>query len=252
MSPPARGQVGLALEGFVAPGPRDEERRPAERVPAEAEIEPAEGADPSRPERLLGLGPADMHEEQRAGVLPFPERLAVDRHLERVAASGLPLRDVDLDLSDAALRLVRVVAQAVDLAADRDLLVEMIVPLALEAGDLGLEARFLHEALVAGCDRLGETELIGLRSDIFDPPDRGIARHGHVDEARLALERLPAGGVDASLGRISEELDLVVLVALALDPTLALGDLRREPRHVEMVERGEPSVGVDAGAHGLG
>src|SRR5271166_3694769 len=77
-------------------------------------------------------------------------------------------------------------------------------------------------------------------------------RHGHVDEARLALERLPAGGVDASLGRIGEELDLVVLVALALDPALALGDLGREPRHVEMVERDEPSVGVDAGAHGLG
>src|SRR5271157_2383593 len=175
MSPPARGQVGLALEGFVAPGAGDEERRPAEHVPAEAEIEPAEGADPSRPERLLGLGPADMHEEQRAGVLPFPERLAVDRHLERVAASGLPLRDVDLDLSDAASRLVRVAAEAVDLAADRDLLVEMIVPLALEAGDLGLEACFLDQALVTRRDRLGETELVGLRSDVFDPPDRGVA-----------------------------------------------------------------------------
>ena len=149
-------------------------------------------------------------------------------------------------------RLVRLAAEAVDLAADRDLLVEMIVPLALEAGDLGLEARLLDQALVAGCDRLGETELIGLRSDVFDPPDRRIARHGHVDEARLALERLPAGRVDASLGRIGEELDLVVLVALALDPAFALGDLGREPRHVEMVERDEPSVGVDAGAHGLG
>src|SRR5208282_5112061 len=151
-------------------------------------------------------------------------------------------RDVDLDLSHAASRLVRVAAQAVDLAADRDLLVEMIVPLALEAGDLGLEARLLDQALVTGCDRLGETELIGLRSDVFDPPDRGIAGHGHVDEARLALERLPAGGVDASLGRIGEELDLVVLVALALDPAFALGDLGRKPRHVEMVERGEASV----------
>ena len=135
--------------------------------------------------------------------------------------------DVGLDLSDADARLVRVAAEAVDLAADRDLLVEMIVPLALEAGDLGLEARLLDQALVAGCDRLGETELIGLRSDVFDPPDRRIARHGHVDEARFALERLPAGGVDASLGRIGEERDLVVLVALALDPALALGDLGR-------------------------
>src|SRR5208337_4456398 len=163
-----------------------------------------------------------------AGVLPFAEPLAVDRHLERVASGQLALRDVGLDLSDANARLFRVAAEAVDLAADCNLLVEMIVPLALEAGDLGLEARLLDQALVAGCDRLGETELIGLRSDVFDPPDRRIARHRHVNEARLALERLPAGGVDASLGRIGEELDLVVLVALALDPAFALGDLGRE------------------------
>src|SRR5208283_1941008 len=223
---------------------RDEERRPAEHVPAEAEIEPADGADPARPERLLGLGLADVHEEQRAGVLPFAEPLAVYRHLERVASGRLALGDVGLDLSDPDARLVRVAAQAVDLAADRDLLVEMIVPLAFEAGDLGFEARLLHEALVAGCDGLGETELIGLRSDVFDPPDRRIARHGHVDEARLALERLPAGRVDASLGRIGEEFDLVVLVPLALDPALALDYLGREPRHVEMVERDEPSVAL--------
>ena len=249
---PERGQVGLAPDGFVASGQRDEERRPAEHVPAETQIEPADGADPSRLEWLLGLGLADVHEKQSAGVLPFVECLAVDRHLERVASGQLALGDVGLDLSDAASRFVRVAAEAVDLAADRDLLVEMIVPLALEAGDLGLEARLLDQALVAGCDRLGETELIGLRSDVFDPPDRRIAGHGHVDEARLALERLPAGGVDASLGRIGEERDLVVLVALALDPAFALGDLGREPRHIEMVERDEPSVGVDAGPHGLG
>ena len=40
-----------------------------------------------------------MHEEQRAGVLPFLERLAVDRHLERVAAGRLALPDVGLDLA---------------------------------------------------------------------------------------------------------------------------------------------------------
>lgn len=155
-------------------------------------------------------------------------------------------------ISKCDSRLFRVSAEPVDLAADRDLLVEMIVPLALEAGDLGLEARLLDEALVARCDGLGETELIGLSAGVLDPPDRRIARHGHVDEARLALERLPAGRVDASLGRIGEELDLVVLVALAFDPAFALGDLGREPGHVEMVERDEPSVGVDPGAHGLG
>src|SRR6266702_111550 len=40
-----------------------------------------------------------------------------------------------------------------------------------------------------------------------------------------------------------------MLVALAHDTALALFDLRGEPRHVEMVERLEAKLNVDAGAH---
>ena len=81
---------------------------------------------------------------------------------------------------------------------------------------------------------------------------RAIAGHGGVDEARLAFEDLPPGRVDAALRRIGVDLDLVVLVALPLDPALALLDLRGEPGHVEMVEGFQAPLGVDAGAHGLG
>ncbi len=44
----------------------------------------------------------------------------------------------------------------------------------------------------------------------------------------------------------------VVLVALALDPALALLDLRRQPGHVEVMERLQPKLRVDAGPHRVG
>ena len=86
----------------------------------------------------------------------------------------------------------------------------------------------------------------------FDPADGAVSRHGCVDEAGFALENLPTRGVDAALGRVGVELDLLVLIALPLDPALALLDLRRQPRHVEMVQGFEAPLGVDAGAHRLG
>lgn len=44
--------------------------------------------------------------------------------------------------------------------------------------------------------------------------------------------------------------DLLVRVALALDPALALLDLRRQPGDVQMMQGDEPPLHVDAGAHG--
>ena len=139
-----------------------------------------------------------------------------------------------------------------DLAPDSELVVKMAVAQALEPGDLRGDAGLAHEPLVAGGDRLGESELVGQRSGVLDPADGAVARHGRVDEAGFPFEDLPASGVDAALRRVGVDLDLVVLVALPLDPALALFDLGGQPRHVEMVERFEASLGVDAGPHGLG
>jgi hypothetical protein len=87
---------------------------------------------------------------------------------------------------------------------------------------------------------------------VLDPADGAVARHGRVDEAGFPLQNLPAGRVDAALGRVGVELDLVVFVALPLDPALALFDLRGQPRNVEMVEGFQAPLGIDAAPHGLG
>ena len=153
---------------------------------------------------------------------------------------------------DPVGRLLESFFAEVDLAPDGELVVEMAVAQALEASDFGGDAGLAHEPLVAGGDGFGEGELVGLRACVLDPADGAVSRHGCVDEAGFALENLPTRGVDAALGRVGVELDLLVLVALPLDPALALLDLRRQPRHVEMVQGFEAPLSVDAGAHGLG
>ena len=156
------------------------------------------------------------------------------------------------DRLDPAGRVFEPLFAEADLAPDGELVVEMAVAQALEPGDFRGDAGLAHEPFVAGGDRLGEGELVRLRSCVLDPADGAVAGHGRVDEAGFAFEDLPSRGVDAALGRVGVELDLVVLVALALDPALALLDLRGQPRHVEMVQGFEAPLGVDAGAHGLG
>ena len=153
---------------------------------------------------------------------------------------------------DPLRRVGEALLAVADLAADRELVVEMAVAQACEARDLGGDPRLAHEPFVARRDRLGERELVRLRACILDAANPAIAGHGGVDETRLAFEDLPAGRVDAALRRIGVDLDLVVLVALPLDPALALLDLRGEPGHVEMMEGLQAPLGVDAGAHGLG
>ena len=179
-------------------------------------------------------------------------RLLADRHCEGVAAGRNSSGEVLRDRLDPAGRVFEPLFAKADLAPDGELVVEMAVAQALEPGDFRGDAGLAHEPFVAGGDRFGEGELVGLRSGVLDPADGAVAGHSRVDEAGFAFENLPAGGVDAALGRIGVELDLVVLVALPLDPALALLDLRGQPRHVEMVQGFEAPLGVDAGAHGLG
>ena len=82
--------------------------------------------------------------------------------------------------------------------------------------------------------------------------DAAVAGQRRGDEPRLALVVLPHRRVHRAERRVGVDLDLVVLVALPLDPALALLDLRRQPGHVEMVQRLQPLLHVDAGAHRLG
>src|SRR5208337_1037789 len=87
--------------------------------------------------------------------------------------------------------LVRITTKAVDLAADRDLLVELIVPLALEAGDLSLEARLLDEARIEA--------VRGSRDSARHPSSVSAAGVGPISE-RLGLggPRLSRAGSDGA------------------------------------------------------
>ena len=166
----------------------------------------------------------------------FGETPVADRHREGLAAGRNSSGEVLCDRLDPVGRLLESFFAEVDLASDGELVVEMAVAQALEPGDFGGDAGLAHEPLVAGGDGFGEGELVGLRAYVLDPADGAVSRHGCVDEAGFALENLPTRGVDAALGRVGVELDLLVLVALPLDPALALLDLRGQPRHVEMVQ----------------
>ena len=77
-------------------------------------------------------------------------------------------------------------------------------------------------------------------------------RERRGDEAGLALVVLPHARVERALRGIGKDVDDIVLIALTLDPALALRDLRRQPRHIEVVERLQPELRVDAGPHRVG
>ena len=75
-----------------------------------------------------------------------------------------------------------------DLATDRVEIVLMRCTKAFEAGDVGFEPCFFHQAFVTGRDRLGHGELVGLAfTEVLKPPNRGITGEGGSDKAGLAL-----------------------------------------------------------------
>lgn len=91
----------------------------------------------------------------------------------------------------------------------------------------------------------------GTLANILKPPDRGEAGECRGDEPRLALVVLPHRGGKRAFGSIGEDIDLLMLIALADNPSLVLFNLRWQPRDVEMLERFEPELGIDAGAYRL-
>ena len=70
---------------------------------------------------------------------------------------------------------------------------------------------------VARGDRLGERELVRLAPDVFEGADAAVAGEGGGDKPRLAFVGLPHRGVHRAERGVGVELDLGVLVALALD-----------------------------------
>ncbi len=123
--------------------------------------------------------------------------------------------------------------------------------LPIKAGDLPFQTGFLHQARIARCNGLGQRELVGGFTDVVDRADGAVAGERSSDEPGLALVVLPHGRVHASERGVGVDLHLVVLVALPLDASFALFDVGWQPRHIEMVQRLQPKLGVHTRAHGL-
>src|ERR1035441_8255032 len=83
-------------------------------------------------------------------------------------------------------------------------------------------------------------------ADVLDLADIEPTAHDLGDEPGFAFDGLPHVAVEGALGNVSQDLHFVVVVALAQDAALALGDVGGPPRAVEMVE-GEGG-GTGAGA----
>jgi hypothetical protein len=98
---------------------------------------------------------------------------------------------------------------------------------ALEALDVAVGVGQLEQQRVAGADgfELGEGEHGFAAADVVDLAALDLAGHDLVDEFGLALERLPHDRVERSLGQDLRQLHLGVLVALADDAAVALGDV---------------------------
>ncbi len=112
------------------------------------------------------------------------------------------------------------------------LIVHLRGALASQPGDLALQPGLAHQAAVAGRDRLGHGELVGLPTFLFQAADGPIAGQRRLDEPRLTLVVLPHRGVHRAERRVGVNLDFRVLIALPFDAALALFDLARQPWHV--------------------
>ena len=65
----------------------------------------------------------------------------------------------------------------------------------------------------------------------------------------LRSTRLPHVGIERAFGDVPVYSDVRVLVCLALDSAVALGDVSRPPRNVEMVQGDRPRLDVGADPH---
>ena len=215
------------------------------------QIEAADAAD--RPAALGAFprGETNLRQQRSAGDLALRDRSAFDFHDEFVAAGRLPPREIGRDRPDPRLGMRLIVRGIADLPPDRVLVVDMRRALALQPRDLALQPGLAHQAAVARRDRLGHGELIGLTAFILQAADGAVAGQRRLDEPRLALVVLPHRRVHRAERGIGVNLDLFVLIALPLDAALALLDLARQPRHVEMMQRLQPLLHIDAGAHRL-
>ena len=166
----------------------------------------------------------------------------------------------------AVARLLRVGAQLVEPGLHRRQVLFPVLDSTSEAGLFGvvggLQQRQLRDegsglgvfddSGVAGGYRFHLGVVEGGLVDLLDGALVTAPREQLTDEAGLAFQRLPHVGVEAALGDIAQDLDLVELVAGSQDAALSLFDVGGPPARVEVVHGGEAGLDVDAGSGFLG
>ena len=102
---------------------------------------------------------------------------------------------------------------------------------------------------VAGRNRLDLGVGEFLAADVLGAAGGVVAGDDLADEPGLGLQRLPHVGVERSFRDVAIDRHFLVLVALAEDAALALLDLGRLPRGVEVMQGDQAFLDVGAGAH---
>jgi hypothetical protein len=151
----------------------------------------------------------DLLHQRATGGLALRKGRAHYGHRERLSRGRHEALDVLPDLADAAGGALDLALGITNLAANGMLVIDVGGAEPFETSNLGLPG-LLHQARVAGGDRLGHRELVRLTlAEVFEAPDADIARERGGDEAGLALVVLPHGGVEGAERRISKDVDFV-------------------------------------------
>jgi hypothetical protein len=99
-----------------------------------------------------------------------------------------------------------------------------------QPGQLGVGFGLVHEQRVPGGQGLDLAVGQGGVADVLDLADVQPAPHDLGDEPGFAFDGLPHVPVEGAFGDVAEDLHFVVVVALAQDAALALGDVGGPPR----------------------
>jgi len=102
---------------------------------------------------------------------------------------------------------------------------------------------------VTGRQRLDLAVGQGVLADVVDLAGVEPALHHLPDEPGFALHGLPGVGVEGAFGDVAVDRDLGVLVALPLDASFPLGQVRGSPRAVQVVQGHCAGLHVGADAH---
>ena len=96
--------------------------------------------------------------------------------------------------------------------------------------------------------RIGQCRFI----NIIRRPHRTFAGHDLGDKLLLILQKLPTVRIECAFGDIAENLHLIEHISLTDNASLLLFNIRRLPRHIQMVQRNQPVLHIHTGTHFCG